>query len=226
MDYGNMDTKAVGVINYNQEKEETTMNLTLAIKAPFDQKIFENVGEKIAEIEGLNDADFSSTTLEQAIMEWVDLKTADKIKSDFTLKKEFKRVPKEMEEYIIITGLRLSSYEKFGDQQRGLMSSVDQAAIVNIYGQPVMKYVPFKFFAEQRTATADRMGMLMDVPGSYLYFFDYDNRKNGTMSILSNDQEFNKEIDELKPDKRKTKKFIYQTTKNSAYKSQFLRVFE
>ncbi|PHR42574.1 MAG: hypothetical protein COA32_17360 [Fluviicola sp.] len=226
MDYGNMETKAVGVINYNQEKEETTLNITLAIKAPFDQKIFEKVGEKIAEIEGLNDADFSSTTLEQAIMEWVDLKTADKIKSDYTLKKEFKRVPKEMQESIVITGLRLTSYAKFGDQQRGLKSSVDQVAIVSIYGQPVMKYVPFKFFAEQRTATADRLGMLMDVPGSYLYFFDYDNRKNGTMSILSNDQEFNKEIEDLKPDKRKTKKFIYQTTKNSAYKSQFLRVFQ
>lgn len=226
MDYGTLETEAVGVINYNQEKEETTLNITLAIKAPLDQKIFESVGEKIAEIQGLNDADFSSTTLEQAIVEWVDLKTADKIKSDFTLKKEFKRVPKEMEESIIITGLRLTSYEKFGDQQRGLKSSVDQAAIVNIYGQPVMKYVPFKLFAEQRTATSDRLGILMDVPGSYLYFFDYDNRKNGTMNILSNDQEFNKEIDELKPDKRKTKKFIYQTTKNSAYKSQFLRVFE
>jgi hypothetical protein len=226
MDYGDMETKAVGVISYNQEKKETSLNLTLAIKAPFDQKIFESVGEKIAEIEGLNNADFSSTTLEQAIMEWVDLKTADKIKSDYTLKKEFKRVPKEMAESIVITGLRLTSYSKFGDPQRGLKSSVDQAAIVSIYGQPVMKYIPFKFFAEQRTAVGDRLGMLMDVPGSYLYFFDYDNRKNGTMNILSNDIEFNTEIEELKPDKRKTKKFIYQTTKNSAYKSQFLRVFQ
>ena len=226
MDYGNLETEAVGVVNYNQEKEETTMNLTLAIKAPFDTKIFESMGEKIANIEGLNDADFSSTTLEQAIMEWVDLKTADKIKSDYTLKREFKKVPKEMEESIVITGLRLTSYAKFGDQQRGLKSSVEQAAIVNIYGQPVMKYVPLKFFAEQRTATGDRFGLLMDVPGGYLYIFDYDNRKNGTMNILSSDQEFNQEIDELKPDKRKTKKFIYQTTKNSAYKSQFLRVFQ
>jgi hypothetical protein len=226
MDYGIMETKAVGVINYNQEKAETTMNLTLAIKAPFDQKIFETVGRKIAEIEGLNDADFSSTTLEQAIMEWVDLKTADKIKSDFTLKREFKKVPKELEESIVITGLKLTYYDKFGDQQKGLKTSVDQAAIVNIYDQPVMKYVPLKLFAEQRTATGDRLGLLMDVPGGYLYFFDYDNRKNGIMNILSNDQEFNTEIEELKPDKRKTKKFIYQTTKKSAYKSQFLRVFQ
>jgi hypothetical protein len=226
MDYGNLETKAVGVVNYNQEKDVTTLNLTLAINAPLDAKIFESVGEKIATIEGLNDADFSSTTLEQAIMEWVDLKTADKIKSDYTLKKEFKRVPKEMQESIVITGLRLTSYSKFGDQQRGLKSSVEQAAIVNIFGQPVMKYVPVKFFAEQRTATGDRFGLLMDVPGGYLYFIDYDNRKNGTMSILSNDVEFNTEIEELKPDKRKTKKFIYQTTKNSAYKSQFLRVFQ
>ncbi|MDX1653268.1 MAG: hypothetical protein R3277_12295 [Brumimicrobium sp.] len=226
MDYGNLETAAVGVINYSQEKQETTMNITLAIRAPLDQKIFENIGKRIVETQGLNDADFSSTTLEQAIAEWVDQKTADKIKSDYTLKKEFKRVPKEMEDAIIITGLRLTSYEKFGDQQRGLKTSTDQAAIVNMYGQPVMKYVPLKMFAEQRTATGDRLGILIDIPGSYLYFMDYDNRKTGTFNILSNDTELNESIDGLKPDKRKIKKFMYQTTKESAYKSQFLRVFQ
>ncbi|MEX2485679.1 MAG: hypothetical protein WED10_13995 [Brumimicrobium sp.] len=226
MDYGNLTTEAVGVVNYNQDKGETTMNLTLAINAPLDHKIFENVGEKIVGIEGLNDADFSSTTLEQAILEWEDQKTADKIKSDYTLKKEFKKVPKGMSESIIITGLRLTSYEKTGDQQRGLKTSVDQAAIVNIFDEPVMKYVPLKLFAEQRTAVGDRLGILMDIPGGYLYFIDYDNRKNGTMNILSSDKEFNEEVDGLKPDKRKTKRFMYQITKNSAYKSQFLRVFQ
>jgi hypothetical protein len=225
MEYGPLETEAVGIVNYNQETEQTDMNITLAIRAPFNEKEFENVAVKINNVEGLADADFNSTTLEQALVEWTDLKTADKIKSDYTLKKEFKSVPKSMQDAIILTGLRLTSYTKSGDQQRGLKTSTAQAAIVNIYGEPVMKYVPTKFFAEQRSNFGDRFGLMIDVPGAYLYFFDYDYRKEGVMNILSSDAEFNEEITDLKSDKKKSKKFIYDITKNSAYKSQFLRVF-
>jgi hypothetical protein len=226
MDYGPVTMDAVGVVSYIMSTGKTDLNVTLALRAPFDEKAFTEVAKKTKEIETLSDADFSSTTLEQAIMEWVDLETADKIKSDYTLKKELKRVPKAMQDAIVITGLRLTSYTKPGDPQRGLKTSTAQAAIVNMYDEPVMKYVPLKMFAQQRVNIGDRFGLMIDIPASYLYFFDYDYRKEGVMNILSSDTEFNTEIKELKSDKKKSRKFIYDITKNSAYKSQFLRVFE
>ncbi|PKR79529.1 hypothetical protein CW751_14610 [Brumimicrobium salinarum] len=226
MDYGPLETEAVGVINYNQENEQTDLNLTLAIRAPMNEKELETVAGKIRAVEGLSDADFNSTTLEQALVEWTGLKSADKIKSDYTLKKEFKSVPKAMRDAIVISGLRLSSYTKSGNQQRGLKSSTDNAIIVNIYNEPIMKYVPTKFFAEQRANFGDRLGVMFDVPGAYLYYFDYDYRKDGIMNIFSSDAEFMKEVSDLKSDKKKTKKFSYDVTKNSAYSSQFLRVFK
>ncbi|HLV42808.1 MAG TPA: hypothetical protein VKY37_11055 [Brumimicrobium sp.] len=225
MDLGPIETEAVGILNYNQETEQTDLNVTMAFRIPFNTKEFEDIGEKIRKVEGLPDADFNSTTLEQALLEWTDLKTADKIKSDYTLKKEFKSVPKSMQDAIVITGLRLTSYTKAGEQQRGIKTSTEQAAIVNIYNEPVMKYVPTKFFAEQRTNIGDRFGLIIDVPGAYLYFLDYDYRKDGVMNILSSDGDFNEAITNLKSDKKKSRKFIYDVTKNSAYKSQFLRVF-
>jgi len=225
MDFGELETEAVGVLNYNQETEQTDLNITLALRIPFNEKEFENIAVKIRNVEGLPDADFNSTTLEQALVEWTDLKTADKIKSDYTLKKEFKSVPKSMQNAIILTGLRLTSYTKSGEQQRGIKTSTAQAAIVNIYGEPVMKYVPTKFFAEQRANFGDRFGLMIDIPGAYLYFLDYDYRKEGVMNILSSDADFNEEITSLKADRKKSKKFIYDITKNSAYRSQFLRVF-
>ena len=226
MDYGTLETKAVGVVDYNQATEQTNMNITLAIRAPLYEKSFESIGEKIVGIEGLQDADFTSTTLEQALVDWTDVKTADKIKSDFTLKKKLSSVPKEMRDAIVITGLRLTSYTKSGDSQRGLKSSVAQAVLVNMYKQPVMKYVPLQLFAEQRANLGDRLGILMDIPGGYLYFFDYDNRKEGVMNILSNDEVFTEEIIALKPAQKKGKRFIYDITSKSVYKSLFLRVFE
>ncbi len=225
MDFGALDVSSIGFVNYNEETEQTDFNLTMAIRAPVDQKAFRDIGAKIIEINGLKDADFNSTTLEQAIVEWVDLKTADKIKSDFTLKKEFKNVPKEMQDAIVITGVKFTSYAKSGDNQRGLRSSMAQAAVVNIFNQPVMKNVTTKIFAEQRTGLGDRLGVFLSVPGGYQYFIDYDYRKDGVMNILTDDTEFNTEITELKADKKKSRRFIYDITDNSAYKSQFLRVF-
>ena len=225
MDYGNLETEAVGVVNYNQTTGETSMNLTLKIKSSMDTKLFEEVGKKINKLEGLSDVDFNSTSLEQALLEWENRELADKIKSDYTLRKEIKKVPKNFESSIVFTGLRISSFTT-GDEVKGIRTSSEKAAIVNIYGEPVMKYVPLKAFFEQRTIMADRFGLLIDLPGNLVYFFDYDNRKTGIMSILSSDTELNEGINAIKPDKRKDRKFMYQTTESSAYKSQFLRVFQ
>jgi hypothetical protein len=225
MDYGNLEADAVGVVNYNQATGETSMNITLKLTSAMDAKLFEGVAKRINRIEELKDADFNSTTLEQALLEWDSREVADKIKSDFTLRKEMKKVPKSMESSIVITGLRLSSYTN-DEEVKGIRTSTSNAAIVNLYGESVMKYVPMKAFFEQRTIMADRFGLLIEVPGSSVYFFDYDNRKTGTMNILTSDSDLNDGINAIKPDKRKDRKFMYQTTQNSAYKSQFMRVFQ
>lgn len=224
MDYGDIESEYVGVVNYNASNQQTTLNLTAKFNFPFDEKIFEDLAKKINETENLKQGDFRTTTLEQAIMEWDNQETADKIKSDYTLKSELTKVPKCLQQSMVVTGLKLVSLNNSDSQ--GLKSTAEEAVIVNFYNQPVMKYVPMKNFFEQRTTIPDRLGLLMDVPGGSIYFFDYDYRKNGTMNILSNDQEFNNQINTLKADKRKIKKFVYQTTTSSTYKSQFLRVFE
>lgn len=225
MDYGNLDADAVGVVNYNQSTGETSMNITLKLTSAMDAKLFEGAAKRINKIEALTDADFNSSTLEQALLEWDSREVADKIKSDFTLRKEMKKVPKSLESSIVITGLRLSSYTN-NQEVKGIKTSTNNAALVNFYGESVMKIIPIKAFFEQRTIMADRFGLLIEVPGSSVYFFDYDNRKTGTMNILTSDLDLNDGINALKPDKRKDRKFMYQTTLNSAYKSQFLRVFQ
>ena len=225
MEFGALNVTSIGTVVYDEQTEQTNLDLTMAIRAPVNQKAFRDIGSKIIEIPGLKDTDFNTSTLEQALVEWVDLKSADKIKSNFTLKKEFKKVPKEIEDAIVITGIRFTSYAKPGDNQKGLITTTTQSAIVNIFNQPVMKFVSTNIFAEQRSNMGDRLGMLLDIPGATQYFIDYDFRKDGVMNILSDDKDFNSAISELKADKKKSRKFIYDITENSAYKSQFLRVF-
>lgn len=226
MDYGAVDVTSIGSVKYNAKTEQTDLDLTMAFRAPVEEKAFREIGSKIVEVKGLKDADFNTTTLEQALVEWTDQKSADKIKSDYTLKREFKNIPKEMEDAIVITGVKLTTYTKPGDNQRGLKTTTTQSAIVNIFNEPVMKYVATNIFAEQRSNMGDRLGMLLIVPGGFQYFIDYDLRKDGIMNILTDDKDFNTAVEELKSDKKKSRKFMYDVTKSSAYKSQFLRVFK
>lgn len=225
MDYGGLNVEGVGVVNYDQGADKTTMNLTLKITAPIDEKLFKGIAEKIVTNPAAKFSSFNGNTLEQALVEWVDQETADKIKSEYTLDKKMKRVPKELSDGIVISGLQLTSYNKIGENISGIKSTTETASIVSIFGEPVMRDVPVKFFAEQRTITPDRLAIMMDIPGGFMYFFDYDNRKLGNFNVLTSDTDLRNGINEIKPDKRKTKKFIYQTTDSSTYKGQFLRIF-
>lgn len=228
MDFGDVLVDAVGVVNYNQSTGETSMNLTTRFKMAIDKGIMEDVATKINAVEGLRPMDFGMTTLEQALVEWTDQKTADRIKSDYTIKGEIKKMPDELETAFVLTGLRLSSFDKPSMQERGLISSTDAAVIVNMYGKPVMKYVPFRAFFQQiySEAGGDRFGLQVDVPLRD-YYFDYSmNKKEGEMRIISGDAEFNNAVSSIKEEKRKTKNFRYEASTQRVYLSKFLRLFE
>ena len=229
MDYGDVVVDAVGVVNYNQNSGETSMNLTARFKMALDKGVMEDVATRIKTIEGLKEMDFSSTTFEEALVEWTDLKTADKIKSDYTIKGEIKKLPEQLETAMTITGLRLSSYDKMSSQEKGLITNVKSAVLVNIFEKPIMKYVPMRAFFQQIYSEngGDRFGLQIEIPGGYDYYFDYSmTKKEGDMRIITADPDFNTAVDAIKEDKRKTKNFKFEGTTQQVYLSKFLRLFE
>jgi hypothetical protein len=228
MDFGDAVVDAVGVVNYNQSTGETSMNLTTRFTMPIDKGVMEDVATRINAVEGLRPMDFNMTTLEQALVEWTDQKTADRIKSDYTIKGEVKKLPSQLETVMTITGLRLSSFDKTSAQEKGLISSTESAVLVNMYEKPIMKYVPMRAFFQQiySEAGGDRFGLQIDIPLRD-YYFDYSmNKKDGEMRIISGDAEFNNAVSSIKEEKRKTKNFRYEVTTQRVYISKFLRLFE
>jgi len=224
-DYSDVKVDAVGTVNYNQEKKETTANLTVRIEMPVDKGIFVKKAQSINAVEDLKMVDFNRTTLEQAAASWADLKVADKLKSDYTLKGEIKKMPSELENTIIITGLKLKSIPN--DQEfRGLVSSQSEAAIVSIYGEPIMKALPVQA-AFYKTPLGDRFGLNIEIPGGKMYFYSYEVRKkSGKLLVYSSDKDFEESINSLKPEKRKIKNFEYEVTSNPTYLSTFKRIMQ
>lgn len=225
LDFSEVKVDAVGTMNYNQQKGETTANLTIRIRMEVDKSIFEKTAESILAMPELKPMNFDLSTLESAAANWADVKTADKLKSDYTLKGEVKKMPSELESTFIISGVKLRSISR--DQEfRGLVSSQNEAALVSIYGEPVMKAMPVQA-AFYKTPTGDRFGLNIEVPGGKLYYYNYEVRKKeGKLLIYSSDKEFEEQITTIKPEKRKSKNFEYDVTGNPTYQSSFKRLME
>ncbi|MDR0803245.1 hypothetical protein [Fluviicola sp.] len=229
MDYGDVTIDAVGTVTYNQQNGQTDVNATLKLSLPMDKGIWESAGQRIVDYKESKPLSFETTNIEQALLTWGDRKTADKIKSDYTLSedKKIKRLPDEMEKAIVITGVHLKNIPMSKDV-RGLMSSLDGAAIVNFYGKPVMRQVIFRSAFEQiYSSNGDHFTMMMQVPGGPDYLLDYSMiRKDGTLNIITSDSELSGAINGIKEDKRKSKNFLYQISTNSVYLGKLNAIFE
>ena len=155
---------------------------------------------------------------------------ADKFKEEFIQDGKVKKLPDGLQRTITITGIRLSSYDNDKSQERGLITNVESAVLVGIYGKPIMKYVPLKAFFQQTYsgARSDRFMISMSVPGGPDYFLNYamGGKKDGVLSILTGDGEFSAAINAIKEDKRKKRNFSYEITSNTVYKAQLMRLFE
>lgn len=229
MDYGDAIVETVGIVNYNQLTGKTDMNITARFDMAIDKSALQDVADRINAIEGLQPMDFTSTTIENAIVEWDGLAAADKFKEEYIQEGKVKKMPDGLQKTITITGIRLSSFDNKKMDERGLITNVESAVLVGIYGKPIMKYVPLKAFFQQTYsgARSDRFMISMSIPGGPDYFFNYKMAgKDGLLSILTGDGEFSAIINEMKEDKRKKRNFSYEMTSNTIFKAQLLRLFE
>ncbi len=228
MNYGAVTVDAIGVANYNQADGVTSLNLTARFNFPVNESAFEKIANQMNATEGIKSLDYNTSTLNQAITAWKDQKTAESIKNEFVQKGEVKRLPKEFEQSIVITGLRLKSYHQ--NQTNGLITSTDFASVVNVFGMPVFKQIPTKAFFKQtysENVSGDKLSLFMSVPGGVDYFLDYGMTKSdGLLNIYTGDADLNNAINEMKEDKRKSKNFKYEISTNSGLMSIFKQLFE
>ncbi len=229
LELGDVAVDAVGIVDYNQSTGETSMNLTTRYRMPVDKPAMQGIAEKIFKVEELIPMDMDRTTLEMALVEWTDLKTADRFKSDYTIKGEIKKMPNVMEESMIFTGVKLVSFDKRNMEEKGLISNAPTAVLVNMYEKPVLKQVPMKCFFQQMgpLSGGDKFNLLIDIPGGLDYYFDFTQiKKDGTLRIISGDETFTSAVNGIKEDKRKIKNFRYEITTQRVYLSKFMNLFE
>ncbi len=229
MDYGDISVDAFGKVSYNQETGKTSMDVTARFIMPIDKAAMDIAADKILTEESLSAIDVVSTNVLESLTEWSDAKTGEKLKTAFQEKGELKKIPSELDNAIVITGIQLSSFESKKSQERGVISTTDNTGLVSIYGKSIMKALPIKMAFSQvysENVSGDRFGLYLNAAIGKDYYFEYAmTKKDGEMKIFSEDEDFGGKINALKADKRKYKNFTYEFTDNRVFISKFLRLF-
>ena len=213
MEHGDVNIETVGTANYDRTSNETRFNLTARFNMALDKGQMRDVAERVNEA-NLRPMEFNlMNTLKMAVTQWSGADAADKLVEDYSIKNEVKRVPVGTDAPIVLSGIHLKYYNSNANNYKGLVSTVESAILVSMYDKPVMKYVTFRGFFQQKYSGAggDWFGIMLDIPGGKDYFFNYSmNKKDGTLDIITSDEKLSSEISSLKEDKRKKKNFLYQ----------------
>ncbi|NDF61177.1 MAG: hypothetical protein EB100_08855, partial [Crocinitomicaceae bacterium] len=204
-------------------------DLTTKFNYPIDKGVMGMVSDKIISEESLTPADLLTCNFMEALYSWTDKKVADKTRSLYLEKAEFKKVPSELENGIVISGLKLISFNAKKSQEKGMISYDENAVLVSVFDKPVMKSFPIKVFLHQvysENVSGDKVGLYLNAAVGKDYYYEFSmTKKDGDMKIFSEDEEYGNKINGLKADKRKYKNFTYEYTDNRIYLSKFLRLF-
>jgi hypothetical protein len=223
-DVPDVELYTVGTVDYNASTNTTTMNISGSINHFYDEKAMAFMSNAINETNDLTGIDFNRTTLEQSIKELIDEKTAENFKSDYTLKGEIKKVPKEMAKPIYFTNLRLE-----WDVRNKAFISKPITGIANLYDVPVMKDFTVRFAVSYSVKSADRGDKVMymvDLPGAKYYLYHFERiKKASKLQVFTTDKLLEAYLLELKEDKRKQKKLQYEYSNKSIYIAQFKSLF-
>jgi hypothetical protein len=220
-----VDISTIGTISYDPNSRQTSMNVSMKFNMLFEKSVLEKVAEKMAGMPNLPSISLDNikqnTTLEQALTTWSDTKAADKLLSDYGLRKSLRKMPAEYEATMLLTGIRLYSIDSI-PQFSGLSSASKDACVVSFYREAVMKMVPLELAFYKNEKGVDHFGIYITIPAFQNYFFHYQlNKRDGKLLFVTSDQDARDKINALKADKRKSKNFEYEVSTNAALYQTF-----
>jgi len=219
---GQVDLKTAGVVQHNQLDGDAIFDLVAIVDFFFTDDALKKMIKRLEESSSLDPAKLDRPTFEKGLRELLGKKDADKLISEASLYGTFKKLPESLRKTIIFNDLKMKwdgasrSYKSFG-----------KLGIGNIGNKQINKYVNGKVQLTKKRS-GDLLTIYLEIDKNNWYFFTYT---RGIMQSISSDADYNTAIQEVKPDKRKSKglkeqgpyQFMYSTIRK---KKDFLRKFD
>ncbi len=189
-----MKTAMAGTFRHDLNKNQVTMNVTLAI----DMRSDKNTEEKFASLmynEGIDlpDATYPNAKFKQTFHALADPKADKGILEDYVITQMFKR-PKALDHYLVLSGINFI-YDSIDNTFR----SYGRFAVSFIGDATIHKMVSGYIEMGPRNSGADFFNIYISLGAGKWFYFNF---KNKTLGLLSSYEDFNYVVDMLPGDKR------------------------
>jgi hypothetical protein len=249
---GEVTTRSFGSINYEKEAKKIYADLTTLIQFPMQSNVFQQFSEALKKIEGQKNTEFKSKqhNFAQILPNLLSEEKINDLYKDFEEEK-LRKMPDALGQTLILTGLRFElvhfgtksndanfasgwvarprSDAKEIDEEGDQVKAKNRCAIIAIEGRPVLKDVEMNMVVSQAPLGNSGQSLMVKFKTSAEkdYLFNYEmNKKDGKLSINSNDEALKTMISEMKPDKRKSKNFSFEWADDSTVSLTLMRLNE
>ncbi len=218
IDLDPVNITSYGSIAYDVNKEKTIIQATAKINIPIQKTIVSKLANQIVLSDSLSEYTFDRQTQDELTDVFSILgdgrDKGEKIFKEYDEDK-LRKVPSFMNATFLIPDLRLESYSlpknADGDAISGLRSRNSKLVLFSVGDLAILKKVPGQILFMQKTSPDVPSGfelILEDRLMKRQNWMKYERAKrNGILNIFTSDSELLKELESIKPDKRKSKNF-------------------
>ena len=224
INFGETSVKAYGKLEFNPNEKKTNSYLNLAIDMQLPKDVMQIIANKIKADEVLKEMDLKAGkyALKNNFAYWLG-DEHEKIFKDFDEDK-LRKMPEKLEQTLVLSGVKLESLSASAaggrKAERGFLSDKNTTiGVVSISGIPVLREVNTRLFFAQRHSSEETQffAINFDVSEEKFFYLNHqmDNKKEATLSFVSNDSDLKKSILAIKPKKRNAKNFKFDLVEGS-----------
>jgi len=193
IDVGQVKVKNVGSLLHLPDSAVTTTRSVSKVDFFFHDNSLERMAEEILAFPDQKPMKIGESKYDTYLREQLGLEKSDKLISELSIKGELKRLPAEVRGAIVFGDLKL----KWNDDEEQ-WESQGPISIATILKKPVFRELGGKVILRRKRG-GDELFIFIAINDNSYYYFNY---ARNYMYAYSSDEEFNKQLLELKEDKR------------------------
>ncbi len=222
LDFGRIKTFGVGNINENAGDTSVNIDMVLGVDFFMNKNALEYFAKDLQNATGLEPVDINREVFKKGLAELVGIDNSEELISQYAIKGQMKKIPKELKTTILFNDLKF-----IWDSKTRSYISQGKIGIGNVEDVQINKMVDGHIILTKKRS-GNILTMYLELGEGWWYYYEY---ARGVMRVVSSIDEWNLIITSTKPDDRRLKAekgevpYSYYPTNVNVVK-KFLQQFE
>lgn len=192
---GQIKLRSVGNAIYNSVSDSVGFNLMMVVDFYFDNGALRKMGKDLELYLGsLEPTPFEGDLFNHGIIELLGKERGDRALSELNLYGSYKKFPDELEKSLVLNDVKLI----YNPRAKAYLS-VGKLGVGNVLKSEIFRYMD-GIVQIKKQRGGDQIDIYLEADPNTWYYFTYN---RGTMLAVSSNDQFNKDLQEMKPKNKK-----------------------